>query len=192
MGVLLAYCIIGKIQYHEELLWWIVGRNMSNAEVTYVTTEMREAKGVWGPSRSSYPITDTDIRRWAMATYYPKQPPRIYWDSDYAKNTSYGGIIAPPDFNPFAWSMERPVATTRGLAGARADGKSLTGMNGGQTDTYGVPMRPGDVITARSRLVDWEEREGRLGHTLYVRTEIEWRNQSEELVKTRISIAIRY
>ena len=25
------------------------------------------------------------------------------------------------------------------------------GMNGGQVDTYGVPMRPGDVITARNR-----------------------------------------
>ena len=65
-------------------------------------------------------------------------------------------------------------------------------MNGGQTDTYGVPMRPGDVIGARSRLVDWWEREGRLGHTLYVRNEIEWRNQNDELVRTRFSIGIRY
>lgn len=127
-----------------------------------------------------------------MATYYPERPPQIYWDSEYAKTTKYGGIIAPPDFNPFAWSLERPAGMVRGLSGARPDGKPLTGMNGGQTDTYGVPMRPGDVVSARSRLVDWEEREGRLGHTMYVRTEIEWRNQRDELVKTRMSIAIRY
>ena len=165
---------------------------MSDTRVSYVTEEMHEAKGVWGSSRSSYPITDTDIRRWAMATYYPEKPPRIYWDAEYAKTTKYGSIIAPPDFNPFAWSLERPVTIARGLSGARPDGKPLTGMNGGQTDTYGVPMRPGDVISARSRLVDWEEREGRLGHTMYVRTEIEWRNQRDELVKTRMSIAIRY
>lgn len=165
---------------------------MSNANVTYVTEEMKEAKGLWGSSRTSYPITDTDIRRWSMATYYPERPPHVYWDDEYAKTTKYGGIIAPPDFNPFAWSLDRPAAMARGLSGARPDGKPLTGMNGGQTDTYGVPMRPGDVITARSRLIDWEEREGRLGHTLYVRTEIEWRNQRDELVKTRISIAIRY
>ena len=31
-------------------------------------------------------------------------------------------------------------------------------MNGGQTDTYGVPMRPGDVIKAKSRLKDFNER----------------------------------
>ena len=166
---------------------------MTDKELTYVTSAMRNAKGVWGSKRESYPITDTDIRRWAMATYYPQKPPRIYWDVDYAKTTRWGGIIAPPDFNPFAWSLEHPRgAATPGLAGARPDGKPLTGMNGGQTDSYGVPMRPGDVITTRSRLIDWNERQGRLGHTLYVYTEIEWRNQNEELVKTRKSIAIRY
>ena len=166
---------------------------MSSDPLTYVTDEMRAAQGQWGPSRKAPPITETDIRRWAMATYYPQQPPRIYWDPEYAAATQWGGIVAPPDFNPFAWPVERPRGGgTPGLSGRRPDGKPLTGMNGGQTDTYGAPMRPGDVISARSRLVDWWEREGRLGHTLYVRTEIEWCNQNDELVRTRLSIGIRY
>ena len=165
---------------------------MSNETLTYVTDEMRAAQGQWGSVRTAPPITETDIRRWAMATYSPKQPPRIYWDSDYASTTQWGGIVAPPDFNPFAWPVERPRGGSPGLAGRRPDDKPLTGMNGGQTDTYGVPMRPGDVIRARSRLLDWWEREGRLGHTLYVRSEIEWRNQNDELVRTRLSISIRY
>lgn len=161
--------------------------------LTYVTSEMREAQGIWGAERTSYPITTTDIRRWSMATYYPEKPPRVYWDEEYAKTTQWKGIIAPPDFNPFAWSLEPSVGPYRpGLAGRKPDGKPMTGMNGGQTDTYGVPMRPGDVITTRTRLLDWHEREGRLGHTLYVRNEIEWKNQNDELVKTRISIGIRY
>ena len=166
---------------------------MSSSPLTYVTDAMQDAKGVWGPTRTSYPITITDIRRWAMATYYPETPPPVYWDEEYARNSRWNGIIAPPDFNPFAWTIHTDrQAGTPGLAGRRPDGKPLTGMNGGQTDSYGVPMRPGDVISARSRLLDWNEREGRLGHTLYVRTEIEWTNQNEEHVKTRISIAIRY
>ena len=66
------------------------------------------------------------------------------------------------------------------------------GMNGGQTDTYGPPMRPGDVIRSRSRLQDWNERHGRLGLTLYTFTEIEWTNQNDELVRRRISTGIRY
>ena len=162
------------------------------AAVTYVTPQMREAQGEWGEARVAPPITETDIRRWAMATFYPQQPPRIYWDADYAASTRWGGIVAPPDFNPFAWPVERPRGGPAGLAGQHPEGKPLTGMNGGQTDTYGAPMRPGDVISARSRLVDWWEREGRLGHTLYVRSETEWRNQRDEHVKTRLSISIRY
>lgn len=161
-------------------------------ELTYVTPAMREAQGVWDDARTAPPITETDIRRWAMATFYPEQPPRIYWDADYAATTRWGGIVAPPDFNPFAWPVERPSGSSAALAGKHPNDKPLTGMNGGQTDTYGAPMRPGDIVTSRSRLVDWWEREGRLGHTLYVRSETEWRNQRDELVRTRLSISIRY
>lgn len=162
----------------------------SAAEVTYVTDEMHEAKGVWGGERTSLPIAASDIRKWAIATFWPETPPRIYWDEAHAATTRWGGIIAPPDFNPFAWPVERPTA--RRAAAKRPDGKPFTGMNGGQTDTYGAPMRPGDVITTRSRLVEWTERTGRFGLTLYTTTEIEWRNQNGELVKRRMSIGIRY
>ena len=165
---------------------------MSESSLTYVTEAMRTAQGQWGETRPAPPISETDIRRWAMATFYPEQPPRIYRDAEYAATTRWGGIVAPPDFNPFAWPLERSSPPAPELGGARPDGRPLTGMNGGQTDTYGAPMRAGDVVSERRRLVDWWEREGRLGHTLYVRNEIEWRNQHDELVKTRLSIGIRY
>ena len=76
-----------------------------------------------------------------------------------------------------------------------ADGpprRKLQGMNGGQVETYGVPMRPGDVIRARNRLRDWEERKTRLGQTLFTYSETEWHNQNGELVKRRVSTGIRY
>ncbi len=170
---------------------------MTERQITYVTEGMLEAQRKWGPSRTSYPITTTDIRRWAMATYYPERPPPIYWDEEYAATTRWKTIIAPPDFNPFAWTLTTGAPTKRSGPSLNAqprhpEGKPLTGLNGGQTDTYGVPMRPGDVVSARSRLLDWNEREGRFGHTIYVRTEIEWKNQTNELVRTRISTSIRY
>ena len=65
-------------------------------------------------------------------------------------------------------------------------------MNGGQTDTYGAPMRPGDVITARSRLSDFNERQGRFGLMLYTFNETEWTNQKGEFVRRRIATCIRY
>jgi acyl dehydratase len=154
-------------------------------EETLVTQEMIDRKGVWGNERVSPPVSESDIRRWAIATYWP---PPIYWDAAYAKTTKYGGIIAPPDFNPFAWPVERPQRPT----GGAMRGRGRTGLNGGQTDTYGAPMRPGDVIRSRSRLKDWNERQGRMGLTLYTYTETEWRNQNDDLVRVRISTGIRY
>jgi len=157
---------------------------------TLVTKEMEEAKGVWGPERVSPPVSESDIRKWAIAVYWPEKPPRLYWDAEYAKTTRWGGIIAPSDFNPFAWPVEREVRAER--ATPQGGGVGTRGMNGGQVETFGQPMRPGDVITARSRLRDWNERQTRLGLTLFSFTEIEWRNQRAELVKRRVSTGIRY
>ncbi|MYJ76019.1 MAG: MaoC family dehydratase, partial [Gammaproteobacteria bacterium] len=76
----------------------IFGRMTDDTALTYVTDEMRAAQGQWGGMRTAPPITATDIRRWAMATYYPQQPPRIYWDADHAATPPWGAIVAPPDF----------------------------------------------------------------------------------------------
>ena len=169
-------------------------------EETLVTQDMIDRKEVWGRTNQSPPISESDIRKWAIATYWPEKPPQIYWDADYAKGTAYEGIIAPPDFNPFAWPVERfrpnPAAMRAAAARSEAAGprrrRVTTGLNGGQTDTYGTPMRAGDIITSRSRLLRWEERQGRMGLTLYTYTETEWTNQNGELVRRRISTGIRY
>ena len=162
----------------------------TEGRTTLVTPDLEERRGVWADGQTSFPVSESDIRKWAISSYWPDEPPPLFWDEEYAKSTRWGGIIAPQDFNPFAWPVERQVPAAR--ASAQGGGQGTRGMNGGQTDTFGVPMRPGDVITARSRLKDWNERTTRLGLTLFSNTEIEWRNQNDELVKTRISVGIRY
>jgi hypothetical protein len=159
---------------------------------TLVTPEMEERKGVWGNERVSYPVSESDIRKWAIAVYWGETPPRLYWDAEYARGTRWGGIIAPQDFNPFAWAVPTGAVKPAGAVPGQQTRRGGNVMNGGQADTYGVPMRPGDVITSRSRLSHWEERQGRNGLTLFTYTETEWRNQDGELVKTRISTGIRY
>ena len=159
---------------------------------TLVTPEMEQSKGVWVNERVSYPVSESDIRKWAIAVYWGETPPRLFWDAEYARTTRHGGIVAPEDFNPFAWTV--PTGPPR-QAGAQPGQQTRRGgnvMNGGQQDTFGVRMRPGDVITSRSRLESWEERQGRNGLTLFPFTETEWRNQNGELVKRRISTGIRY
>jgi hypothetical protein len=166
---------------------------MPEAEVeTLVTPEMEKSKGVWGSERVSYPVSESDIRKWAIAVYWGETPPQLYWDAEYARGTRWGGIIAPQDFNPFAWAVPTGAVKPAGAVPGQQTRRGGNVMNGGQADTYGVPMRPGDVITSRSRLSHWEERQGRNGLTLFTYTETEWRNQDGELVKTRISTGIRY
>ena len=162
-------------------------------EASLVTPDMIERKGVWSEGRPSPPVSESDIRKWAIAVHWPERPPPIFWDQAYAAGTKWGSIIAPPDFNPFAWPIaEERVRAPKPAAADAPTKRKLRGMNGGQVETYGVPMRPGDVISARNRLRDWEERETRLGQTLFTYAETEWHNQNGELVKRRVSTGIRY
>jgi hypothetical protein len=159
---------------------------------TLVTPEMEQQKGVWGEETVSYPVSESDIRKWAIAVYWPQPPPRLYWDPEYAKTTRWGGIVAPEDFNPFAWPIRDSEVKPAGAVPGQQARRGGNVMNGGQVDTFGVRMRPGDVITRRSRLSHWEERQGRNGLTLFSYSETEWRNQRGELVKLRVSTGIRY
>ncbi len=68
----------------------------------------------------------------------------------------------------------------------------MPAINGGQSDEYGVPIRPGDWITERSRLQGWQERETRMGYTVFVTTEVVWLNQRGAFVRRRLSTNIRY
>jgi hypothetical protein len=172
-------------------------------ERTHITPQMRDVVGLELRRSTSFPITDSDIRRWAIAVYYPEPAPRLFWDAAYAAGTSHGGIVAPEEFNPFAWMTQpepdapekprRPIGfvspeETLGIEPAAT--KAL--INGGTDVEYGVRMRPGDVITSVSRLAEYAEREGRLGLMLFTTTEDTWTNQQGETVKTSRSTLIRY
>lgn len=163
---------------------------MTTQPETLVTQDMQDRKEQWSDSNVAPPVSVSDIRKWAIAVYWPEVPPKIYWDEEYAKSTRYGGLIAPSEFNPFAWPVEREVPQER--ATAAGGGVGTRGMNGGQTEFYAKPIRPDDVISTSQALVDWYERQGRLGLTLFSITEIRWTNQNDELVKTRRSVGIRY
>ena len=82
---------------------------------TVISDDMRKAIGGELGRSVSFPITDSDIRRWAVAVYYPDDPPRLFWDAGHAAGTGHGAIVAPEEFNPFAWmSSEGPQRAAAG------------------------------------------------------------------------------
>jgi hypothetical protein len=173
------------------------------AERTHITPQMQDIVGLELRRSTSFPITDSDIRRWAIAVYYPEPAPPLFWDAEYAAGTVHGGIVAPEDFNPFAWltRTEADAGVVTRAAGGFVGPEEALGIekpatesliNGGTEVEYGVRMRPGDVITSVSRLAGYQEREGRLGLMLFTTSEDTWTNQRGATVKTSRSTLIRY
>jgi N-terminal half of MaoC dehydratase len=167
-----------------------------------ISGAMRDAVGRELSRRVSYPVSESDIRRWAVAVYYPQEPPERFWDDAAAKATRWGGVAAPEDFNPFAWMAAQPRGVERSDDATDADhtesqlgidGPGLSNqLNGGVSAEYGEPMRPGDVITSVNRLVKYFEREGRLGLMLFTILEDTWTNQRNQFVKRTRMTLIRY
>ena len=167
-----------------------------------ISAEMAAAVGREVRRAVSFPVAESDIRRWAVAVYYPEPPPSEFWDAEAAALTPHKGIVAPEEFNPFAWMSAAGPPPAGGPQGNDPDrvekqlGVPPPGLpnmlNGGLEVTYGVRMRPGDVITSVTRLGPYRERAGRLGAMLMSVLEDTWTNQHDELVKRSRMTIIRY
>jgi len=168
---------------------------------SYVTDAMRSVVGRELGRQISFPIAESDIRRWAVAVYYPAEPPRLFWDAEYAAGTVHGGIVAPEEFNPFSWMLAEPPGVARSpdydpgvleVALGVDPPETHFQLNGGTEVAYGGRMRPGDVITSVTTLHGYAERDGRLGRMLFTTLESIWTNQQDEQVRRSRGTVIRY
>lgn len=149
-----------------------------------MTNELKKMVGQETYRATSPPVALSDIRKYAIAVYWPEKPPRLFWDEEYARQTVWGGIIAPEGFNPFAWPIEGPgrFPYFHGLA-------DKSSLNAGSDAQYFAPIRPGDIINAVDTVVDVYERTGRNGQLTFVISQTYWTNQRGELVKIHRSTA---
>ena len=161
---------------------------------------MLEACGREFAHAESPPISTADIRRWAIAVYYPETPPPLFWDEEYAAATVHGGIVAPEEFNPFAWTAALgPEASHHGPRSAFVEQGLGIAAPACENDLFGgveieytaERMRPGDVIQSRSFLRRYWEREGSLGLMLFTETEVRW-TRGIALIKVQRNVMIRY
>lgn len=168
-----------------------------------ITDQMRAAVGRQLSRRTSFPVTESDIRRWALAVYYPEPPPSEFVGApaDSAVDQQ-GGVVAPQEFNPFAWitasddSQDPQISPNNPdrieiILGIEEPGLSFM-LNGGIRAEYGARIRPGDVIKSVTRIASYHERQGRLGLMLFTVTEDTWTNQRGEIVKCSHHTLIRY
>jgi 3-hydroxybutyryl-CoA dehydratase len=69
----------------------------------------------------------------------------LYFDEDYARTTRYGGLIAPPSIHILLMFSCTPADDWMRSPGT---------VNAGQSWSYNIPARPGDVIRLEARALD--------------------------------------
>ncbi len=97
----------------------------------------------------------------------------LFVDEEAAKSGPYGGIIAPPAFYT-------SIRTGQGLDPKLRYG-NLT-LNAGQHWEFLAPVRPGDTITASTKVHEIFEKTGRTGRMVFLVRRTTYRNQESDTV----------
>ena len=136
-----------------------------------IPSDLRSRVGKEAPPRSEE-VERGAIRRFvnALGDHNP-----LYEGDEFAKNSPYGGKIAPPLFALTFDRQRRPELDNRLGEGA---------VNAGNEFEFFCPIRPGDVITSRRKLADIKERTGSLGRMFILTEEMALVNQRGEEVAT--------
>ncbi|MCH2522606.1 MAG: MaoC family dehydratase [SAR202 cluster bacterium] len=148
-------------------------------ENTIIPESLRNAIGVESDP-ITYEIEKGHIARFAEAIG-DENP--LYSDEIKARNSKYGGIIAPPTF----YRALRP-----GSLPETAESPFTRNLDAGSDWEYFEPIRPGDRITVTIKLADVVEREGRLGKMIIITRETRYENQLGQIVATQKTNGISY
>ncbi len=133
------------------------------------------------------------IRRFANAV---DDPNPLYCDEVYAQKSRYGSIIAPPGF--FGWPKEQdrnsaitidtPPALITALEQAGYPLSSV--VDGGIEYEFFLPIRAGDVLTAKTTVLNIRERAGSSMNLVFIILETVYANQNSSRVATAQVTAI--
>ena len=105
-----------------------------------------------------------------------------YLDREQAATGPYGDVVAPPTF----------VCETTQYYGGQVDEEGGftdrvrlplgQAIRAGNEYVFHQPLRPDDVITARWKIADIYERQGRTGHLVFMAIDIQYTNQRGDLL----------
>jgi len=128
-----------------------------------------------------YEIERGMISRFAQAI---DDPNPLWQDEEYAKKTRFGGIIAPPTF-----ISGTGFEQIQQVLASISSGTILHGST--ELECY-QPIRPGDVVTATTKITNIRERQGKMGKTAFMTFDTTYKNQRQELVAKCCQMVISY
>jgi len=116
-----------------------------------ITKEAEALVGVDGPPRTTV-VEASWVKHFAHSIAWPNPPNPLYFDDEYARNSRFGGIIAPPTFATRCRWLGNPMEDLQ-----RVLPPWTVMMNGGNDYEILAPIRPGDVLTGRGHLASLKE-----------------------------------
>src|SRR5262245_5444252 len=154
------------------------------AQQALITDEIRSWVGRETPPWT-IELSRLDVKRFAVAT---DDLNPLYLEEEKARQSRYGGLIAPPLF------YMAPLTEPKPESELRPDGLPYEGkfpipptplprlMDGGTDIEFFQPIRVGDVLTGRSKITDIYQKDGRSGSLIFVVRETTFTNQRGEIV----------
>jgi acyl dehydratase len=131
------------------------------------------------------PCSASDIRRWVMAMDYPNP---IHWDEDFARDTKFGGIVAPQSI---CVGLDYGHGVQPACVGCIPGSHLIFG--GEEWWFYGTRVRPRDQLFQERRFHDYKITDTKFsGPTMFQRGDTIHTNQYGALVAKERSTSIRY
>ncbi|MFC2042452.1 MaoC family dehydratase N-terminal domain-containing protein [Chloroflexota bacterium] len=146
-----------------------------------ITPEIKDLIGKEEVFFSLEELGRSTIHRFAVAVGDPNP---LYYDEEFAEETQYGGIIAPPTLIfELNHNIGDKILEDGGYASRITLPPPLTSfIRGGNEYDIVQPVRPDDKITMRRRISEIYEKEGKAGTLVFVIIYMEFSNQKEELL----------
>ena len=122
----------------------------------------------------------------------------LYWDDEYASNSRYSSIMAPPCFFgwPVHWTGVVPFYIKDSVGNLALEAMSKAGfpyiLDGGVEYEFFLPVRAGDILISSCKLAEMNERESKGNKLIFCILESTFTNQNGAVVfKQRQTIICR-
>lgn len=143
------------------------------------------------PKTHRYVVTARDIKRFAQSIGDTNP---LYYDETYAKQTSYGSIIAPPLFCQCMTFEDVPVnelSEDLSPVELKIDLPATKTMGGESHYILHKNIRPGDIITVSTQVESIMKKQGKSGQLFLVSIKTRFVNQLGELVAEELATYVK-
>ena len=146
------------------------------SEGTLITPEIKAMLGKEEYFPGKEVVDRSSIRRYAQAI---SDLNPLYLDDEFARQSKYGGIVAPPTY---IFDVSHDIFAEIGEDGRDLTRVTVPGMNavrGGNEYEFFEPVKLGDVVNRRRKVVDVYEKEGKkAAKILFITYETTYVNQN--------------